>query len=322
MILFKAMIAAGLLSCATAQAQVVAIATNTQGSSFYSVGAAVAGVMQQKAALPTRVQPMSGSSAYTPLVNRGQIEFGVLNSLYMANAYLGVENFKDHSNPDLRLVGALFVVPIGIAVPGDSPAKSIKDLKGLRMPSQFTAQTTMRIQQDAILATGGLSTADMKPFPVSDYLKGTSALGEGKVDAALACVGCGNGQEANIALASHGGMRFLPIPDTPEAQAAMHKLFPSAYTKMFEPSPALAGVVAPTRLMVYSGFLYTSTHVPADVVYRATKAIYENMAMLEAASPYMKTFDPKVMAEANTVPYHPGAERFFKEAKEWPPKKR
>ena len=36
----------------------------------------------------------------------------------------------------------------------------------------------------------------------------------------------------------------------------------------------------------------------------------------------MKTFNPKVMSEANMVPYHPGAERFYKEAGESPPRKR
>ena len=70
-------------------------------------------------------------------------------------------------------------------MPNDSPIKTIQDLKGIRMPSQFTAQSTIRAVQDAVLATGGISTADMKPFPVADYVKGMMTLGDGKVDAAL-----------------------------------------------------------------------------------------------------------------------------------------
>ncbi len=40
-----------------AQAQVVTIATNPQGSFYYSVGAAVAGLLQQKGGMAARVQP-------------------------------------------------------------------------------------------------------------------------------------------------------------------------------------------------------------------------------------------------------------------------
>lgn len=321
---FRSVAGATIIACAAtmANAQVIGIATNPQGSLYYSVGAAVAGVMQQKGGLTARVQPMSGSSAYTPLLNRGQIEFGLLNAIDVVNAYDGVENFQGRKNPELRLVGVMFALPIGIAVPNDSPAKSIKDLKGLRISAQFTAQSTLRAVQDAVLATGGLSTADMKPFPVPDIVSSMRALGDEKVDAALFPLGSGTGQEVNVALASRGGMRYLPLTGTPEALAAMRKVFPSAYSKVYEPSPGLAGIIAPSLQMVYSAFLVASTHTPADLVYKVTKAIHGNKPMLEAASPQMKSFDPGAMDEDSVVPYHPGAERFYREAGEWPPKKR
>ncbi len=324
MISFKSLIGATFMSCAAAaaMAQVVGVATNAQGSLYYSVGAAVSGVMQQKAGLTARVQPMSGSSAYAPLVNRGQVEFGLMNALDVVNAFTGVDNFKDRKHTDLRLVGVMFALPIGMAVPNDSPAKSIKDLKGMRAPSKFTSQSTIQFVQDAALATGGLSIADMKQFPVSDYVKGMEALGDGKVDTAMFCVGCATAQEVNVNLSSHGGLRFIPLSDSPEATAAMRKVFSSAYTKVFEPSPAYPGVLVSIRLMAYSAFLVTSTHVPDDVVYKVTKALYENKQLLEVASTTMKSFDPSVMAEANTVAYHPGAEKYFKEVGAWPPKKR
>ena len=324
MIWLNSLISAAILSCivTAAQAQVVGLATNPQGSAYYSVGAALAGVMQKKGNLTTRVQPMSGTSAYAPLVNRGEVEFGLLNAVDVANAYEGVDSFKGRKNPELRLVGVMFVVPIGIAVANDSPVKSMKELKGLRMPSQYTSQGTILVAQDAALATGGVSTADMKPFPVSDFVKGLAALGEGKVDASLSCLGCAAAQEANVALAAHGGLRFLPLNDTPEAVAAMRKVFPSGYLKTFQPSPAFPGVVAATKLMVYSTFLATSTHVPDALVYQAVKAIYENKPDLVAASAPMKSFEPGMMAEASTVPYHPGAEKFFREIGLWPPKTR
>ena len=324
MISVKSLVAAAALSCltATVQAQVVGLATNQQGSDFYSAGAALAGVMQQKGEIATRVLPLSGSSSYTPLINRGEIEFGLLNAVDVVNAYEGIDNFKDHRNSDLRLVGVVFSLQNGIAVPVDSPVKTIKDLRGLRMPNQFTAQSTIRTVQDAVLAAGGLSAADLKGFPVANQFKGIQALGAGKVDAALSCFTCAMVKEANVNLSSHGGLRFLPIPDTPEGVAAMHKIFPSARPQVFSPSPAYTGIFAPTRLMVYSAFLVTSKHVPDDIVYKAVKAIHDSRQELVAASAAMKEFDPNFMAEISAVPYHPGAEKFYKEIGEWPPRSR
>lgn len=312
------------MACAAtaASAQVVGVATNPQGSLYYAVGAAIAQAMQQKGGLTARVQPMSGSSAYAPLLNRGQIEFGLMNALDVVNAFDGVENFKGRKNRDLRLVGVMFSLPIGVAVPKDSPAKAIKDLRGYRMPSQFTAQSTIRAVQNAVLATGGLSTADMKQFPVANYVKGMMALGEGKVDAALFGPGTAASQQVNVDLASRGGLRFIPVTDTAKGIAAMRKIFPSAYIATLQPSPAMPGILGPTKVMAYSAFLVTSTHVAANIVYKATKAIFNNKPLLVSASATMKRFDPKAMSEKSAVPYHAGAEKFYKEVGEWPPKQK
>ncbi|MDO9218470.1 MAG: TAXI family TRAP transporter solute-binding subunit, partial [Lacisediminimonas sp.] len=122
--MIKPLLGAALLSAvAVAQAQVVSVATNPQGTLYYSVGTSVASVLQQKANMPARVQPMSGSSAYAPLLNRGEIEFGLMNSLDVVNAFNGVQNFNGRKNQDLRLVGVMFALPIGMAVPNNSPAK-------------------------------------------------------------------------------------------------------------------------------------------------------------------------------------------------------
>jgi TRAP transporter TAXI family solute receptor len=316
----KSVVAAAVLSMfvTTAQAQMVTIATNPQGTFFYAVGAAIAQVVQQKGNVTMTVMPMSGSSVYAPLVNRGDMDVGLATSVDVVNAYSGLEGYR--KNPELRLVGAMFTLPLAIGVANDNPAKSIKDLKGMRIASQFTAQKGNKINTDALLATAGLTITDMKEFPVSDYGKGMAAVGEGKADASLFCVGCAAAREANVSLASHGGVRLLPLADTPATLAALRKVLPSAYTQVFPASTAYPGVNVPTRLMVFSVMLEASTHTSDELVYKVTKALHDNKQILATSAAVLKTFDPSMMAEANPVPYHPGAIKFYKEIGEWPPK--
>ena len=320
MISFRSFAAAAVLSCIVtlANAQMVTIASNPAGTYFYAVASGVAQVVQKNTGMPTRVKPMSGSSTYTPLVNRGDIDFGLATSIDVVNAYSGVEGYR--TNPDLRVVGTIFTLRLGLAVPADSPAKSIKDLKGMQIGSQFTAQKGSKMNTDALLGAGGLTMADMKGFPVPEYGKAMAAVGEGKIDVSVFCVACAAASEADVNLAAHGGLRYLSIPDTPEALAAIRKFLPSAYTKVFLPSPAYPGIKVPTRLLVYSVFLVASTHVPDDVVYKVAKALHDNKPELSATAAVLKSFDPATMAEANAVPYHSGAEKFYKEIGEWPPK--
>ena len=278
MISFRPLIGAMifLFTASLAQAQIITIATNTQGSAFYSVGAALAGVMQKTANLTTRIQPMSGPGVYVPLINRGEIDFGLMNALDVNNAVKGLENYKGRTNSDLRLVAVLYWSANGMGIANDSPAKSTKDLKGLRMATQFAAQATYLILQDAVLATGGLSHNDMKSFPVSDSTQGAEALGSEKVDTVMVGLGQVALREVNVSLAARGGLRILPIDDSPEGLAAMRKVIPAAMSRVFQPGPGYPGLVGPTALMVLPTFLFASKHVSDDVVYKTTKALNQN----------------------------------------------
>jgi TRAP-type uncharacterized transport system substrate-binding protein len=62
-----------------AHAQVRVIASNPQGSIFYSASVAIGKLLDEKLKMQVRVQPMGGSSTYIPLLNRGEVDFGLTN---------------------------------------------------------------------------------------------------------------------------------------------------------------------------------------------------------------------------------------------------
>ena len=55
-------------------------------------------------------------------------------------------------------------------------------------------------------------------------------------------------------------------------------------------------------------------HVSDDVVYRVTKAMFENKKALVGASPMWRGFSPKGMSKQQSgLEYHSGALKLFKE---------
>ncbi len=77
-LVFLAAIATGAVTAAQAQ-QVRVIASNPQGSIFYAASVAIGKLIDEKLKMQVRVQPMAGSSTYIPLLNRGEVDFGLTN---------------------------------------------------------------------------------------------------------------------------------------------------------------------------------------------------------------------------------------------------
>ena len=307
---------------ASAQERIIGIGTNPQGSFTYPVGAAIAKVLEQKAGLTSRVQPSAGSSTNIPLINSGELELALITVDDANISYAGLEEFAGKPNPNIRLLGVVFPLPVGLMVINSSPIKKVADLRGMRMPSEFPGQTTGKKLTTVLLGYGGLSYADVTPLPATNLFKGAEMLGQGKVDGAAIGVGSAQVQQANLDAQSKGGVRFLSLEETPASRALVKKLYPGGYTELYQPAPQLVGVLAPTRVFLFSEFVIVSAKLPPDTVYKITKAIYENKEMLAESSAPLRRFNPKDMAEANAVPYHPGAEKFYKEAGLWPPKEK
>ena len=313
--------AALAFACAgsTAQAQQVrVIASNPQGSIFYASSVVIGKLMDDKLKMQVRVQPTAGTSTFIPQLDRGEVDFGLTNVDDSRTAFKGVEAFK-RSNPNLRLTAIAFPLTLGVMVPNDSPIKTIADLKGKIMPWGYNAQTTGRVLQEAVLASAGLTINDVKTVPTQSLFAGVDLLGEGKVEAATISVGTGQGQQANVKLASRGGVRFINMDSSPEAVARIRKVLP-ARPIVVEPAAYAVGIHGPTTVMAYSVFLTTNDKMPDDVVYSIVKMLHESKDELVKGQPVFRNFDPKGMNEEIGVPWHPGAIKFYKEGGQWPPK--
>ncbi|MGA0236688.1 MAG: TAXI family TRAP transporter solute-binding subunit, partial [Alphaproteobacteria bacterium] len=57
-----------------------------------------------------------------------------------------------------------------------------------------------------------------------------------------------------------------------------------------------------------------SANAPEDVIYHMTKAVFDDFEAFKAQSPMYKAVQIETAATAGrTAPYHPGAERYFRE---------
>lgn len=296
--------------------QTYGIATNPPGSLAFATGTAVAKLLNEKAGMRARAQPMGGSSTYLPLIHRGEVDFGFANGGEVLFAYTGTKSFRGSAYPNLRLIGLLYPLYAGVAVAKDSEIKTFEDLKGKRMPSGFTSNTIFQYIQDGILAPAGLSTDDMQKRPVNNFVRGVELLASGDVDAAMIPAGSALARETN----AKRPFRYLTYDVTPDAIKTTKKVMPSATLVMLKPRKGLVGFEGPAVMLNNPLYLVASSKVRDEAAYKAAKAIYENKEFLVKSFAVFRGFQPQKMASEHTTPYHPGAVSFFREQKLWPPK--
>ena len=302
---------ASLLSIGGSAAQQLGMATSNPGSLYNSIGTAIAKAANEHG-LSITIQPATSPNQYLPAVGSGQIEFGIGNLEEFNYALEGKTWFKGSVNPSLRVVALLYPLKEAIFVRKDSGIMSVADLKGKRMTDGFTAQQTILPQLDAIYATAGLTRDDVVKVQVPSVIGGTNAFMAGQTDGFIFAHGAAKVREAD---ASVGGIRALPIPNTPESLAAVKKHWATGFLVEMKPSSTNPGVLAPGYFIAYPQLIFTNKDVPDAVVEKMTRIIYENQAAMGQVFAPMKSFDPKTDMVRDTAPgqYHPGAIKFYKE---------
>jgi len=301
-----------------AKAQRVTVVTNQQGTMAYSTGAALAKVMNDKLGAQARIQPTGGSSTYLPLLDRGEAQYGFANAVEAMFAQTGTGLYEGRAHKNVKIVSELFGLQMAMIVRADSPARSIADLRGMSVGTRFTSQRMSAFIQDALLANGGLTLDDMRGIPVVNSSANIMGVGQGKIDTSFAPPGSGVAQNAHAAASSVGGIRFLPLDESPEAMARMRKIVPSAYALRIKPAANFPGVTEEIPIMSYPFLLIASGNVSEEDVYRLVKMMHESKGDLAKAFPAFNRFDPKAMARMTQGEFHSGAIRFYKEAGIWP----
>jgi TRAP transporter TAXI family solute receptor len=298
-----------------AAAQTVAISTLPPGAINNVQAQAIAKVVQENSDLQMRVVTFNSPAAIMGAAQAGQAEFAFTSN---DEAGVAVEGLDEHAgNPmsDLRVAVTVFPFKVGILVRKDSGIESVADLKGKRFPTGWQGFLQGIPLSNAMLATAGLSLDDMESVPTANLIRAADDFKAGRLDATIFAIGAPKMAEVDAAV---GGIKFLDLPDSVEAAEAMAAVRPEYHLADQTPAPHLHGVIGETTLMEYAIVVLTNSNVSDEVVYKLTKAIYENKEDLVAGHPSFNAMTQQGLAAPQPrVEYHPGAIKFFKEAGIW-----
>ena len=299
-----------LTAFGTANAQVINIMTTPPGSFTHSAGSAIGKLIIEKIGMNATVQPQAVRNY--GVVDNGLAVFSLGSAGDLVLATLGAKEYKEQGpRPHLRLAATLMPLRTALHVRKDSDIKTISDLKGKRVGYGFKSQKAIARSVTAMLANGGLTYDDVKKVPAPNVASSARDFGAGKSDVLFFALGSAKVMQV---AAKVGGLRVLPLDDSPSAIARLQKINPTAYIEVVKPAPNIEGVFAPIKAAHMDLLLYTHDRISDELIYKVVKAIYENKKDLAASFGAFKPFKPKrIGRKLKGIDYHPGALKFFKE---------
>lgn len=300
--------AAALLLAGTAHAaEFVSILTGGTSGVYYPLGVALSQIYSK--AIPeakSSVQATKASAENLNLLQAGRGELAFTLGDALSDAWKGNEEagFKTPLKK-LRGVAGIYSNYIQIVASADSGIKTIADLKGKRV-SVGAPKSGTEINARAILKGAGMTYKDLGKVEYLSFGESVELMKNRQIDATL--ISAGLGVSAIRDLATAVKMVVVPIP-----AAVVAKINDPAYIAGTIPANTYEGQTADVPTVAIENFLVTHEGVPADLVYRMTKAMYEHLDQLVAAHAAARAIKREEGPKHMPLPLHPGAERYYRE---------
>lgn len=298
------------------KARFVIIGTGGVTGVYYPTGIAIARMINAKRAaygIRAAVEATGGSVFNVEAILSGDLEFGIVQSDRQYQAYHGLEEWAAKGpRTDLRAVFSIHPEVVSLVATVDSGIQAIADLKGKRVNIGEPGSGQRQNAIDALEAVG----LDWKKDIQAEGAKVTEAPGllqEGRIDAFFYTVGHPNGamQEAT---SGSTRVRFAAINGPGIEKLITAKPY---YTKAVVPVRATypaAMNATDVETFGVKATLCTAASVAEETVYAITKEVFDNLEEFKKLHPAYATLTRERMLEGLSVPLHPGALAYFREA--------
>ena len=291
------------------QRRLVTIASGWVVGVYYPLAVAMSRIVYKVKDLNLRatVESSGASVANAQLIGTGDADFALLQNDIAFYAYNGVTlgAFKDKPIKNMGAIFTIYPELIHVVVTKASGIRTVRDLKGKKvvLGPQGSGTEANALQ---ILEAYGMKESDIKAERI-DAAAAADQLKDGRVDAAFFTTGMGSAVIVDSFIS--GKVALVPVAGS-EAEA-MKKKYPF-YTSVKVPANTYKDQAETTTVAVMA-MMVARSDLPEDLVYRFTKAIFDDLKQFHAAHSAATHLTLETALSGNPIPLHPGAARFYKE---------
>ena len=281
----------------------VSIGTGGTGGVFYTVGAGLADLINMTTDdIAANAEVTGASIENVRRVSMGQMTIGFSSASTLYAGYSAEDPFEDKQN--VMAIAALYPAVLQVAATADSGAKTIADLKDLRISVGPPGSNSSVLAERMLTAHDAFNINNVQFL---SYGEATNAIKNGNLDASIILAGVP--ASAFIELTTTTDANLIPVE---KAKAdALIKDYPF-YALGEVKGDVYGGNSEPTAAMVDPVILFTSKDADEELVYRITKLVFDNLSTLAEVHPAAALIT-RENAPNTPIPLHPGAKRYFDE---------
>jgi len=305
-IIFGCFLVIGMISPGLAQQAKLILATGGTAGTYYPFGGAMAKIWNNKIPEVNVTAQATGASVENiRLVDKKEAELALVQSDTIDFAYNGKEAFKEKLT-QMSAIAVLYPEVIQIVARGDGNIRTFADLKGLKVGVGAPGSgTEANFRQ--LLDVYGMTKDDVKGQYLS-FSESAEQFKDRHIDAFFVVAGVPNAAIMDVAVMQ--SIRIVSIPDDKVAQLTKKYPFLSPATI---PANTYKNQSADVKTIAVNAVLIASASLKEDLVYKMTKALFDNQTELAAAHAKGKELSLKVAVSGVSIPFHPGAVKYFKE---------
>lgn len=280
--------------------------TGGESGTYYAFGTVLANYCTNNEGKTIVALSSNGSQANVQSLQDGDADMAFCQADVQTYAYQGSKLFEQSgAYKDFSVVAALYPEQVQI-VTTNPDIKTVADLKG-KTVSIGAAGSGVNFNAVDILGSYGIdSETDIKPVYQS-FADSTDSLKNGKIDAAFVVAGAPTTSITDLSTAKP--VHLVSLDD--EHIAKLLKTSPY-YQKVTIPADAY-GLDSDTTTVAVLSVVIANDNVSDDAVYKFTKSIFDGAQAQPDAHDKYSEVSLETATSVATVPYHPGAAKYFAE---------
>jgi len=296
------------LFSAPGAAQMIRIMSGPQGGSWYPLAGAIQSIVEKNVpGTSVRVAPGAGISNVLGVENN-KAEMGFGNSVSTFDGVNGNDPFKKKTD-NVCHIATLYFQYFHIVALADAGIKTVADINGKVLTTQQKGNTGEQMTRD-VLKTYGLDYGKLRKVNFGSYSDSVEQLKDGHAQ-----VFTGVTTVPASAVMDIGTSRKIIIVAVPDDKLRMLQKVNKGYDKRIIKAGTYAGMDKDVQTIGTWTHLMMRCSTPEDLVYRITKSLAQNTEQLGHVVAAVKGLTAKELAIDVGVPYHPGARKFYREAK-------
>lgn len=278
----------------------------------YAVSSAIAKIFNRRSAeygMRLATVASEGSLANIDSVLLGRTAFGIAQAHRLQQVTNGLGPWEGTPQKGMRAILGLHVEAVTIVAASDREIERVKDLRGKRV-NIGTPGSSDHDYATLLLEGSGVPLAEVVLSERSAVVA-SELLQNDEIDAYIYTVGH---PTLSLLEASTGRrkVRLVPLenPLIEQATRTLPLLLPAAIRTDYYPDLERQGVVPTIGLRAV---LFTRADMAEETVYRLVREVVENFELFKRQHPLLQGLTPRQACDMTVIPYHPGAERYFRE---------